>query len=410
MRSTLLRFVSLLLTTTLLAPCTALKAQDQPTESLATALTTVEGAELKSERRDSNLFSREWLESQGIGFRAGYRAEMLAKARGGVGRFGSNYLGSADLAFDFSLTKMKVGRGHFVLSMQSLHGRGITDRKIGTVQAVSNLEESSFAKVVEAYYSDSYAGGRLAFKVGRHYADADFNATENAADFLNSSYGLIPTVPMPAFPTPQLGASIWVALRPWLSVGGGAFQGDRLDMNREGQSAGRLGVFTVGEVKVSPSNKRAALHGSYRAGIWRQGNGTYLAASSPDSRPIANYGFYLAGDQWFRPETSGGGKRGPGAFLQVGWSPEDRNQINRYVGGGIAWEGLIPGRTRDAIGIGITTAWVSGAPHTDNITEVFYKARINSRFTAQPDIQYSRRPGGSGRNALIAGVRIGLEF
>jgi len=263
--------------------------------------------------------------------------------------------------------------------------------------------------MVEAYYTDDYLEGKLTFKVGRQYADTDFGGVENGADFLNSSYGLIPTIPMPTFPAPKFGGSVWVALKSWLAMGSGIFQGDQLGPMVEGAIPGQKGAFTLAEVKVTPLPEHAAIHGSYHVGVWQQGKSSFLRNGS-DGKPSANFGFYATGDQWFRKANAAVGNSGPQAFFQVGWAPSDRNLVHRYVGGGMAWPGLVPKRDHDSIGAGVTAAWLCGTQHAEMITEVFYKLQVNARINLQPDLQYAHRPGGKGENAWLGGLRLGLAF
>ena len=144
--------------------------------------------------------------------------------------------------------------------------------------------------------------------------------------------------------------------------------------------------------------------------MWQQPNGAYRIGGSETERPVSNYGLYATGDQWLRKANKDGANTGPGFFFQLGWSPAARNSVHHYAGGGLCWAGVIPGRARDTVGVGVTSAWITGATHTDVVTEVFYKAHVNSRLFIQPDLQYARTPGGTGPNAILGGLRVGLEF
>jgi porin len=138
-------------------------------------------------------FNREWLAERGLAFTVSYTAEAFTNLRrDGDSRRGAEYLGSVDTTFEFDFGKLGLGRGQLVVSGQSLHGRGINDSRVGAIQAPSNLDNAGFSKFTEMWYGDSYLDDRFRIKIGRQYADADFNVTENASEFLNSSYGLVP--------------------------------------------------------------------------------------------------------------------------------------------------------------------------------------------------------------------------
>jgi porin len=356
-------------------------------------------------------FSREWLESRGVTYSVTYRAESFANLRGGSDRnFGGEYLGSVDTSISFDLKKLTFGRGRIVVSSQHLHGRSINARKVGAIQSISNLDNAGFTKVTEAYYTDAYLDDKVAIKFGRLYADADFGALANGGDFINASYGLIPTVPMPTYPAPQVGGSVWIAPLSWMSVGAGVFKGDSLAPVAEGGVETTKGVFALTEAKITPYSKTASFHGSYHVGIWRQADGAHLATATSTSSPVANYGVYATGDHWFHKPNSAGENVGPGIFFQLGASPSDRNEVNRFVGGGVAWPGMIPQRSYDSVGVGITRATLAATDKSETVTELFYKFQATKKLYIQPDLQWVNKPAGVGANALLGGFRIGYEF
>lgn len=349
------------------------------------------------------------LEERGITLSLGYTAEIFSAVSGGVGRGRrSDYLGSFAPSLTLDFSRIGFGRGQFYMSGQTLHGRGISESRIGTAQALSNLEEQRFSRFIEAWYADSYRNGLLTIKMGRQYADADFGVVENGADFLNSSYGLNPTTPMPTFPAPELGASVWVAPASWFSAGAGVFKGGTLDALTEDGVAMNRRPFAMFEARFEAFGKNAASHGQYSIGLWRQSRGAWLSAGEENAAPVRNYGIYATADHWFMRSPSGE-HRGPGLFFQWGWTPADRNEITGYTGGGVAWAGLIPARRRDSIGMGVTRARLVGRD-SENIIEWFYKLQVTSKLMVQPDLQWVLNPSGDNRRALVAGLRLGVEF
>lgn len=361
-----------------------------------------------SEEKEESRWSREWLESKGVSLELGYRSELFSNLRGGVdGKRGANYLGSADTTVTFHLDTLGLGSGHFVVSAQSLHGRGINDRKVGAVQAASNLDDAKFNKFIEAYFTDTFAHERFTFKAGRLYADADFNVIENGGDFLNASYGLIPTVAMPTYPAPQLGLTLWTKVISRVSIGGGVYKGLAMEGADREAAPVSTGVFTILETKIEAYRATAALHGSYRVGVWQQA-GSAWTANDP-LRPVRNYGLYATGDHWFRKATSAGANVGPGVFFQVGWAPSNRNEIASYWGVGGAYPGVCSKRPDDSVGVGVTQARLATGKN-ETVTEIFYKVQATKRVFVQPDVQWVNRPAGDGRNALLGGVRVGVSF
>jgi carbohydrate-selective porin OprB len=214
-------------------------------------------------------------------------------------------------------------------------------------------------------------------------------------------------MPMPTYPTPELGASAWVAPVSWISWGIGVYKGGMLDPLAEEGAAIDCRPFTILETRIEPFGDSSSSYGSYSVGFWRQSRGAWLARAE-DIAPATNYGVYVNADHWFQRSPSGE-NRGPGLFSQWGWAPSDRNEIAGYAGGGIAWAGLVPGRQRDSAGIGVTRVRLAENPN-ETIFELFYKCHLTGKLMVQPDLQWVHRPGGDGRNALVAGLRLGVEF
>jgi carbohydrate-selective porin OprB len=275
---------------------------------------------------------------------------------------------------------------------------------VGAVQAPSNLDEAAFNKLVEVYFTDSH--DRVTFKAGRLYADADFNAVETAGDFLNASYGLIPTILMPTYPTPQVGVSVWTKINSRVSIGAGFYDGSDLIAPEESQSPVSAGLFMIAEVKVEPFSKQSKIRGSYHFGVWQQGNGAWKTGDAIS--PARNYGLYATGEHWFGKRLSGGGNLGPGVFFQVGWSPSDRNDVPMYWGVGTAYAGLLRQRPHDSVGVGVTQTRLQTGSET--ALEMFYRVQATKEVFIQPDMQWVTKPFGNGSNALLAGLRLGISF
>jgi porin len=353
-------------------------------------------------------FNREWLAQRGLAFTVSYTAEAFTNVpRDGDSRRGVEYLGSVDTMLEFDLGRLGLGRGQLVVSAQSLHGRSVNDSRVGAFQAPSNLDNAGFSKFSEMWYGDSYLDDRVRIKVGRQYADADFNVTENASEFLNSSYGLIPTILSPTYPTPMLGASVWAGPANWISVGAGVFRGGELEPIDETATPMAQGLFTMAEVKLKPYSSSTGFHGVYSVGVWQQARGAW--STRTDTRAVRNGGVYATADHWFRRANSAGENSGPGVFLQAGWAPADRNEITAYIGGGLAWRGLMAARSNDSVGLGVTQVKLSAAGR-ETATEIFYRWQVSKKLAVQPDLQFITRPYGTGRNAVVAGIRTVFEM
>jgi carbohydrate-selective porin OprB len=96
----------------------------------------------------------------------------------------------------------------------------------GHVQVLSNIDAHDFSQISEYYIGQFFLEGRLHFKIGKQDANNDFNVTEPALDFINSSFSLMPNVPLPTFPNPSLGISGTCFLLESMSLGAGLYDGN----------------------------------------------------------------------------------------------------------------------------------------------------------------------------------------
>ena len=294
-------------------------------------------------------------------------------------------------------------RGNALFSMQTVHGTGLNEDALGGYQLASNLDSGSYVKLIEAWYADNFWGQRLGFKVGRQYADTDFGVNENAGDFLNAGYGVLPTAPMPTYPNPQFGVMGFYAPTSWASFGAGAYRGDMLEDDAGLEDPRRKGLFTITELKLRP----AALKSAFRFGGWRQGDGAYRTNLFGESMLAANYGAYAAVDYW--PLHKSNEEQSPALFARWGWAPTDRNSVHGHLEGGFTYPALFPGRKQDAVGLGFTQVSMTGAGR-ETVLESYYKLQINRSIALQPDMQWAIHPMGVDGCRAVAGLRFTMLF
>ena len=363
--------------------------------------------------KPQDRFSREWWGSRGISVGTSYTAEGFTGPCGGVDpQHRVQYLGSVNSSLTLELSKLKIGRGQVFVSSQAIHGRGINVFGLGAVQTPSSLDNPTFTKLVEAFYSDSYLKDRLSIKAGRQYADSQFDATENGTEFVNSSYGHIPTVPLPTYPYPSLGGSVWYTPAARISAGVGVYKGDYASVQDPSDAAATpslKGAFTIAEVQWKPLGNQAAHSTVVRVGTWQQGSGAWLATQGVVTAkdPVRNYGVYATADYSFGRRSEE--HRAPGIFFQWGWAPADRNAISGYWGAGIAYPGVISRRKQDSAGLGATQVRLSTGER-ESVVEMFYKWQANKYFFVQPDLQWVHSPSGDGRHAILAAVRLNMTL
>ena len=86
-----------------------------------------------------------------------------------------------------------------------------------------------------------------------------------------------------------------------------------------------------------------------------------------------------------------------------------------FGGGGITYQGLIPGRGQDAVSLGVIHGALSrDLPGTtaETVIEANYQVALVGGVSITPDLQYVIRPGGvrAVGNAFVLGAQVTLSF
>jgi porin len=117
--------------------------------------------------------------------------------------------------------------------------------------------------------------------------------------------------------------------------------------------------------------------------------------------------------------------QGLGLFFRAGLSPQDRSAYELALDGGLHYQGLIPGRDQDALGLGVAYVQISddliraqkasGAAAISDYElalEVTYQFVVQPWWAIQPDFQWVHHPGGSDAlsDAFVLGLRTRLTF
>ncbi len=374
-------------------------------------------------------------ENRGLSIDATYIGDYWNNVAGGLNTSDAHiYQGAVDLALtlDTDATGLWEG-GTFFIDFQNLHGRSITEEYVGDLQTLSNLDAPAYTQVSEYWYEQRLWDDRVRVKLGKIEVNADFAYLDYGVEFLNSTPGVAPTIPMPTFPDPALGVSVFVEPVEWLYGGAGVYDGF-------GEGTGsRWGfdtafhdeddAFTIYELGVRPewAIGGESYPGRYYVGGWyHSGDFEEFPTREPYSETEVmgttvadgNKGVYLGVDQWLFHETPGDDEdeQGLAAFFQYAWAPGAVNEITRVWGGGLRYAGLVPTRDTDVTGLGLFHAKLSDRirkledRHSETVIEMFHRIQITPAIAIQPDLQYIVNPGGAGRDVLVIGARFEVAF
>jgi len=404
---------------------------------------------------------RDTLNSQGVTLTLPYTFESVSNVRGGI-RTGTIGEGLFQPQLDLDLSKALGWQGSRIRVTGAItHGGAPTPTLVGNLLSPSNIEAYRIARIYELWFEQNTPSNVLSFRGGLMTADAEFLTTDTGTTFLNNSIGWLAwlgaNLPAggPAYPIPAPGARLRYK-SDLLSIQAAVFSGD--PSGRDGTNYSTLplprgtvfsfsgGVFSMLEATFLRANP--ALPASYKIGIWHHSSGKFgdqrfdqdgrsLADPMPSGDPRlhrGNWGLYGVVDQvLYRPDANS--EQGLSAFLRVGVSPNDRNPVNLYADGGLAYTGLFSGRPQDKVGIAAGYARysdqiraldldtrVANPVHPirsyEAMLEGTYKAQLTPAWTLQPDLQYIFRPNGGvvnndarlRKNATVFILRSAVNF
>jgi len=359
-------------------------------------------------------------ESYGLSFEIVYLQDMFWNTHGGIKTHDSGeYPRLMGLYLELDTGKAGLWKnGTFFLSFEHHSGHSPTGRNVGDWQILDNIDADRFNQVSEFWYKHTFFDEKLWIKLGKMEANADFSYIETGIEFINSSAGLIPTVPIPSYPDQAWGAAIGIEPVSWFGCKVGMYQGEIDGSRSVGHTIDQLrGPMLI----VEPSFKYTLgeLPGSVNVGAWWNGRNfeafhKYPTHHETHGKAWGLYGFW---EQllWKEDSASAEDKQGIGLFAQYGWAPKDRFEVEDYVGGGLRWQGAVPTRNDDVLGLGAFNVYFSDRAglkeHSETAAELFYKAQLTGWLAVQPDMQYITNPGGNiSKNALVVGGRVEFVF
>ena len=344
----------------------------------------------------------------GVSFELLYTGEVFQNTTGGI-KTGGQY--RQDLSLTIELNTSAAGwwsNGEFFAHYQFQHGSGITKKYVGDFQVLSNIDADNFDQLSELWYKHHFLDERLWLKVGKMDANSEFAFVDHGAEFLNSSPGFSPTIPLTSYPDQDWGAVLGLEFFERFTLNIGAFQGRPNGSRSLGNSASSLyGPLLIIEpvLHYTLDNKP----GHLRLGYWYHGDQfDHLNEGGTDDHTD---GWYVTWDQSLSHEEG----EGFGVFGQLGFSDSAVSEAESYAGAGVQYTNKVLYNDDDILGLGIFSVQFSDDANLedDNETtvELFYKLHPRPWLSIKPDLQYIHNPGGSGSNdALAVGMRFEISL
>lgn len=407
---------------------------------------------------------RSTLEDNGVVFSLTQTSDVMGNVNGGVRR-GVEYDGLFQPQVDMDLNKLigwAGGSAH--IAAYVVQGSGISQTNLKNIMTVTNTEYGpAGTKMGEFWVQQKLFDEFVAIKVGQIEADLNFDTIESAAFMVNSTWGW-PAIwaqnlpgSGPTYPNAVPGAQLILTPNERWTLQGAVFNGNPTGKNPKGNTNGLefpvgQGVLSFAEAiyNLNPEGQ-GGMPGTYKLGGWYNSQSFNSLSMASNGVPLAsdnssgtaqsfkgNYSLYASFDQaiWRDANTD---NQGPNVFASVHISPQsDRNQVNWFLEGGLAYTGLVDGRPLDQCAIGFAYMNMSSSyannvqyqnqyqgtnqpiPNFESFIELDYQAVISPWLAIQPFMTYVINPGARAPqpqnnqlaipNATVLGLRTIVSF
>lgn len=304
----------------------------------------------------------------------------------------------------FALYQKKTGYG--------ISGANGNNGAMGDFMGLDGWDWHQMNQISEYWYQQKLFNGKLRMKLGKQDANTDFGYLNSGWNFMNTAFSVNPTTPMPTYPDQSFGFMAEINPKEWLSI-------------RNGTYSRYSTPFNITEMEFKPKIKK--LPGRYMLGAWEMSDSNGMSVNGGidangnvyTNNFNRNFGCYVGFEQMVYKENKDNDNdmQGLVVFGQAGMSPANRNDMSKYLGGGINYVGPIPKRDKDILGIAVGSGNFS--PRLGDITsqvgsetalEAFYRVQITPWFYLQPDLQFIMNPGGVYDNSIAFGLRSVITF
>ncbi len=340
-----------------------------------------------------------------------YWGEVFSNTRGGISsRNATQYEGLLDLALIADLEKLGAPwQGEFFILGQSTHGRGLTEDFVGDSLVLSNIDSLGNRTQISEYWCEfHFRDDDIRVRLGKQDVNAEFLVVDLAGDFIQSGFGISPHLAVPTYPDASAGVVVMADLTDKLQGKVGVWDG--VPDGRNWGFSGTGITLTAGELEYRYELADGHLPGAIDGGV------LYLSAgevSPGDFRP-QGWGIFLDFEQilWREVVWDDNDTQGLGCFVQYSnAAPDEEVGFPEYLGVGLVYEGILPGRDDDGLGVGVAaTRLNAGGRNCETVVEWYYKAAIRPGMVVQPDVQYIASPSGVYRDALAVGFRFVLTL
>jgi porin len=348
--------------------------------------------------------------------------------------YGSNFSGGSSaegggggslLNFNVTLDSQKLMNyegGTLFINFRNQNG--LAHKLDGSFGNESHLYAPDRTEVSEVWYEQKLLDDKLRVKFGKIDANTEFDILDNGGEFLNDFGSASPTVlAFPTDPDPAFGANVFVYPNDHFYAGFGIYDGSLLTGHLTGTLGpdeflgGPVSVFMIGEIGAKWTGGDSGRAGRLGLGVWHH-TGQIARFDGGDDNGAT--GPYVTFDQvlYRKNPSSDDDQRGLAMFMLAGYADKQISPVVYQIGGGMKWTGPLESRADDIAGLGVSYIRFSDVPAAgfdeagETTFETFYKMRLNTWLSVQPDLQYVIHPGGISiqHNSLAGVVQVLMDF
>ena len=389
----------------------------------------------------AETLSRDWagfrseLIRLGITPTASYVAQFMGNPSGGQST-GFTYAGTFELLVHWDIGKLLPLEGlSLVVGTGWSTGRSLSADEIGNIFAVQSAYTgvdggTNSLTLGPLYLHQRLLEDRLMFAVGRLAPGETFATMPVLNNYVNGGVSAVPgslATDIPSFasypPGMQWGAQAVYRLTPALQVDAGVFNASLrsaagadggTDFSLGGDHTGVLSVvqatYLLNRAVTSPG-----LPGLYAVGgMYDSSRFSHVSGSGRTTH--GNDAVYAMFQQMIYRDGGPGSEQGLTLWGEVAVAPRSSvSPLPLFIGGGLSYQGLIPGRGPDVASLGVIYGALSqDLPRTtaETVIEMNYQLILPGGVSITPDLQYIVRPGGvrGAGNALVLGAQVTLSF
>jgi len=108
--------------------------------------------------------------------------------------------------------------------------------------------------------------------------------------------------------------------------------------------------------------------------------------------------------------------QGLGLFFRCGHAPQRFSEVEHFWSAGAQYQGLVPGRDDDVLGLGLACGRLGGPSRREAryggeaVAECYYRVAVTKWAFVTFDAQYVRHAGADEWSSVVPGLRVHVEF